>query len=111
MNKELTPLEALEIIYNSQDIMGGHDSFWKAYRIIENALKEYDGLQFAFKITNRNEGKRIHYKLKALEIIKNKRVNTQRLFQVNNAEEYNEIYSIGCLLKQEEYELLREILK
>ena len=72
MNKELTPLEALEIIYNSQDIMGGHDKFWEAYRVIEKAVKEYLGFQIVFKLSNRNEGKKVHDKLKALKIIVNK---------------------------------------
>lgn len=36
MNKVL---EALLVIYNSQDIMGGCDDFWKAFRVIEKAIK------------------------------------------------------------------------
>lgn len=36
MSKEL---EALEVIYDSQDIQGGYDDFWEAYRNIEKAVK------------------------------------------------------------------------
>lgn len=31
--------DALKTIYNSQDIMGGYDDFWEAYRMIETAVK------------------------------------------------------------------------
>lgn len=39
INKELTPLEALNFIYNLEDLQGGRDEFWKAYRIIEKELE------------------------------------------------------------------------
>lgn len=116
MNKELTPLKALEIIYNSQDIMGGHDKFWEAYRIIEKALKEYTGFQIVFKLSNRNEGKKIHDELLALEIIKEKRVDVNDLMSFVKLKAYNN-YVCACddndkrKLTQEEYELLKEVLK
>lgn len=62
MSKEL---EALKVIYNSQDIQGGYDEFWKAYRIIEKSIK-------------------------ALEIIKEKRmIWFDYLFKVNTYKQYN----------------------
>ena len=36
MNKGL---EALKVIYDLEDLQGGRDEFWKAYRIIEKELK------------------------------------------------------------------------
>ena len=40
--------DALKVIYDSQDIMGGHDDFWKAYRTIEKALKALEVLKECF---------------------------------------------------------------
>ena len=77
--------DALKVIYDSQDIMGGHDDFWKAYRTIEKALK-------------------------ALEIIENKGLLTlyrdQRLakFYVGN-------FACSLEITEEEYKLLKEVLK
>ena len=34
--------KALQVIYNSQDIMGGYDDFWEAYRRIEYTLKAFE---------------------------------------------------------------------
>lgn len=47
-------------------------------------------------------------KLKALEIIKAKRVNVEWLLETENVEEYNE--SLYVNLTQEEYELLKKVL-
>ena len=76
-NKELTALEALSVIYNLEDLQGGKDEFWKAYRIIENALKDYE-MEHTLRIRLENinyelvrEKQENEKKLKALEIIKN----------------------------------------
>ena len=42
--------DALKVIYDSQDIMGGHDDFWKAYRTIETALKALEIIKSFFMI-------------------------------------------------------------
>ena len=47
-------------------------------------------------------------KTKALEIIKNKKVNVKWLLNSNSYEEYNKWYDIP--LTQEEYDLLKEVL-
>ena len=49
-------------------------------------------------------------KLKALEIIKKKRVNIQALFYSSSCEDYNKHYNHYEDLTQEEYELLKEVL-
>lgn len=43
-------LEALKVIYNSQDIQGGYDEFWEAYRIIEKDLKALEIIKEKIKI-------------------------------------------------------------
>ena len=52
-------------------------------------------------------------KLKVLEIVKEKKVNVAMLYQVKNCEEYNAIipHQPERKLTQEEYDLLKEILK
>ena len=47
--------------------------------------------------------------LKVLKIIKEKRVNVEWLLETENVEEYNE--SLYNNLTQEEYDLLKEVLK
>ena len=87
--------DALKVIYDSQDIMGGHDDFWKAYRTIEKALK-------------------------ALEIIKNKEVDVGLLLACESEPEYlnrccNRYWTNDKCgwkrLSQEEYKFLKEVLK
>lgn len=89
MNKVL---EALLVIYNSQDIMGGYDDFWKAFRVIEKAIK-------------------------VLEIIKKKRVDITTLFDCRDAQEYNRWVGVRSHysyrpfeITQEEFEILKEVL-
>lgn len=83
-------LEALKVIYNSQDILGGYDDFWEAYRTIEKELK-------------------------ALEIIKEKQVDVEWFKRTNNSYSYNQgilISGGSCgALTHEEYELLTEVLQ
>lgn len=50
-------------------------------------------------------------KLKALEIFKKKQIEIDWLPRTNNVEEYNMPFTIPAKLTQEEYELLKEILK
>ena len=52
----------------------------------------------------------IEKELKALEIIKKKRVLIDVLLELNTLEDYNEFKSKKEQLTQEEYDLLREVL-
>lgn len=93
MSKELTTSEALNILYNHEDLQGGHDEYWKAYRFIEKQLQ-------------------------ALEIIKGKKVNVSLLFNTKDYWDYNDhvcraqiyLHSNSECLTQEEYDLLRKEL-
>lgn len=96
MTKELTPLEALEIIYNLEDLQGGRDDFWNAYRVIKKALKDYK---------------------KSLEIIKNTfsiKFRTNVFFdKVCYVMEINNIYALNevpIFLSKENYVLLKKML-
>lgn len=96
MIKELTPLQALEKIGNAEtkDTSFGTEiktNLSNEYRIIENSLK-------------------------ALEIIKKKKVDTYFLMQTDTLEEYNNsLHTCSWFpnyeLTQEEYKLLKENLK
>lgn len=110
MNKELTPLEALENIkhIDCYEDDGGHyvgyakDVYPKDFDIIESAFKRldlYDNLVGIVAIQDTNK------KLKALEIIKD-------LFEVwedNGTYHLRPLYDIMKLTK-EEYDLLKEVL-
>lgn len=80
MNKGL---EALKIIYELEDLQGGRDEFWKAYRIIEKELK-------------------------AFQIIKEKLVDVNWLKGCDELQDYNWCNNVE--LTQEEYDLLKEAL-
>lgn len=87
MDKELTPLEALNTIYNLEDLQGGRDEFWKAYRIIEKSVK-------------------------ALEIIKEKGNFLWLQYDEYDNKYYiydNESYQHNEITK-EEYDILKEVL-
>lgn len=112
--------DALNVIYNSQDIMGGYDEFWKAYRTIEAELKEKEEIDNAIAYgggiyaVNGIIGKQ----LKALEIIYTKEVDINWLtLQFEGADikdviEYVENYPTMCSdkpLTADEVTLLKEI--
>ena len=88
MKKELTLKEALDILENHEDILGGHDDYWEAYRFIEKQLK-------------------------ALEIIKEKKVDIAYLIACVSYDTYKYLFSRGLkyLLTKEEFNFLREALK
>lgn len=82
--------------------------------IIRNALENHQDLT---EYTDTLQGDRDYWwniaiknenKLKALEIIKEKRVNVDWLLETDNVEEYNE--SLYVELTKEEYDLLKEVL-
>lgn len=83
--------KALKVIYDSQDIMGGKDEFWKAYRVIEKAIK-------------------------ALKIIKeNCSIYTESLYPLGPAEVWNVYLNMRGYIadkeKEEKFDLLKEVLK
>ena len=83
MNKELTPLQALE----------------KLKKCYKNELKNvsyYNNLALKYK--------------KALEIIKNKEVNVFIFLHSGDLETYNDMVEDNRKLTQEEYDLLKEVL-
>lgn len=140
MNKKLTPLENLKILeeqFGSKKIYICANSSNKEYlykdlyfKPIEIALKDYELLKErtrldSFECLLRLElilprGKEllipVAKQLKALEIIKEKRVDTYFLMQTDTLEEYNKsLHTCSWFpsyeLTQEEYDLLKEVLK
>ena len=123
MNKELTPLQAFEnIIVDLTPHLKNANT--EEIKIVETALRN----QFNLELENRtlqmnldlgavlakglqerlDENKK---KLKALEIIKNKRVDTQLLKDSKNLNDYNWcVHTKDRALTKEEYELLKEVL-
>jgi len=106
MNKELTPLEALENLWYGQKTT-------ENYKIIETALKDYEhrlALAKEYKDVN-NVAKR----LKALEIIKEKLVDIEVLkYALQNnydCDYYNATMDklTDRYLTKQEYELLKEV--
>ena len=82
----MTSLEALKFIYDLEDIQGGRDEFWEAYRIIEKDLK-------------------------ALDIIRNKKVIYIHLLKKSKElKEYNNSIISSEELTEEEWKLLKEQL-
>ena len=112
MSKEL---EALDRLFNSN--LNNYE-YRKEYDLIETALKVYEKIKLEYseiKIYHYDllkENERLHNqkakKLKAFEIIKDKRVNADWLLETENVEEYNE--SLYNDLTQEEFDLLKEVL-
>ena len=118
--KELTPLEAFNKFLEYVDtptkmhlMTFGDEKGLERYRVlrtqIETALKEYEGAKNHIKALN-EERIENSLKLKALEIIKEKRVNVQALFYSSSCEDYNKHYTHYEDLTQEEYNLLKEVL-
>lgn len=80
MKEKLTISKALEILYNHEDILGGHDDYWKAYCFIEKQLK-------------------------ALEIIKDCCIVAK---YPNNTYELS--FAIKKTISKEDYEILKKVL-
>ena len=125
MSKQLTPLEALWKLYTYDDLKSRNpiaylleqENLSKYYKTIEKALKR---LVIIDKL-NEKHYEETQKKLKALEIIKEKVVCMEVLLDASNVDEYNTIigyhkthsYSnYNCAyLTQEEFDLLKEVLK
>ena len=108
-----TPLEALNNIKNL--FIGSPINPTQQLEIIETSLKDTEKLKKCYK----NELKNVSYYnylavkyKKALEIIKEKRVDVALLFYVSNADMYNKAKQFynHHKLTQEEFELLKEVL-
>lgn len=113
MSKELTPLEAFTQLIckiSVSTMKTNHEEL----HIIETALKDYEELKIVAKPLTDEEKKSINNvakRLKALEIIKEKGLNVD-YFQRSCDEEYKEsIFCIERLLTQEQFDLLKEVLK
>lgn len=122
INKELAPLKALETIKNAPTIYVGCGSdIYTRYshecKLIETALKDYEKkTKLAKEYADVNN---VAKRLKALEIIKNKRVNVRAFLKCCQMEDGLTIYNNQCddkqekeskELTQEEYDLLKEVL-
>lgn len=99
MNKELTPLEALRKLYWDKAV---NNEYGYNGRSKENNEKFYQECKELNDI--------IEKELKALEIIKSKRVNLEFLKCSENYEQYCLICSYGNEISKEEYDLLKEVL-
>ena len=77
--------------------------------IIEKELKEYDGAKNHIEALHKERVEN-SLKLKALDIIKNKKVDTVMFFWNVSLRDYNNIHSRKEKLTQEEYNLLKEVL-
>lgn len=120
MSKELEALENLR-----QWVLGEYNDDIKernAYEIVEKELKEYENLQLKHR-SMQDAVLDDFKKLKALEIIKNKRVNVRCLtvycLKLNDTyKDYLDVFNYcdNCwdlgeiLLTSEEYNLLKEVL-
>lgn len=114
MSKELSPLEAVEKIReinyfeDDQEVIEDCFGLEEYLSIIESALKRLESVDRIGEMFCVNVDK----KLKALEIIKEKRVNACEIINSKDVREYN--WSIHTPKKypltQEEYDLLKEVL-
>lgn len=114
MSKELTPLEALNILVGMAVVQQ------RAYTIkpiIEKALKETERLKTSYleNLLNEESKEYIYKKLKVLEIVKEKKVDVDLLLKSLDSEMYNVVFENWNRpernqLTQEEYELLKEVL-
>lgn len=115
INKELAPLKALEILKKRQWVDIEH--YTALCEFIETALKDYEKkTKLAKEYADINN---VAKRLKALEIIKNKRVNVRAFLKCCQMEDGLTIYNNQCddkqekeskELTQEEYDLLKEVL-
>ena len=135
MEKELTPLEAWKELktqiagaqFCRLDLNGGTPQITTMlirdtglFEIIERALNRLEFLEeadnsFTFFFGGREAGKTaftmsIFNRLKALEIIKEKRVDTYWLRTAENLSRYNLGVGTNQALKKKEYDLLKEVI-
>lgn len=121
----MTPLESLELV--KKDIDDGIEHKYididfasellRLLAIIETALKDYEHMQdIHYVIVGKREGgisekKRIIKKLQALQIIKEKVVLIDVLFESETLQDYNDFKKKKEQLTQEEFDLLKKTFK
>lgn len=125
MNKELTLLEVFSKVLDIICCQKHDDNLQKYLDIIENALKKYELIKEQTKLDSFEcllrleeilpRGKEllipVARQLKALEIVKEKRVDVQVLHYSIDRFEYNKRLVYGeKSLTEEEYDLLKEVL-
>jgi len=115
MSKELEALERInEIVLPYSEAKQGYlrprDVCPNEFSIIETALKDYENLQL--KHSSMQDVVLDDFKkIKALEIIKEKNVSIVWLKNCKDRSEYNDLADKEEQLTQEEYELLKEVLR
>lgn len=113
MSKELSPLEALSKLYLAYG--PAHQiTFKKRYKlkeIIKAALKDYEKKTKLAK--EYADVDNVAKRLKALEIIKEKQVNVQWIMVCDTYKDYYKRFNEFFIeyLTQEEFDLLKEVLK
>ncbi len=116
MSKQLTPLKALERIKNAPTIYVGcasdvYTRYSHECKIIETALKEYE-LMKEIRITARFDLAQVNKEHKALEIIKEKKVDADEIYHKDYEwyllDHKNDDKSL--ILTKEEFDLLKEVL-
>ena len=101
-------LEALERLKKGVDTNLWDGNEYDDLDLIEKELKGYERM---LKVFGLKELANTENKLKALEIIKNKRVNILWFIICNNINEYNNnVHWENAQLTQEEFNLLKEVL-
>jgi len=105
MTKEL---EALQDLSKLVFIYGGVEQ----YRIIENALKDYEFLKEEKLVLSAcRDLPNLKKKLRVLDIIKEKRVNIEYIKCCDTYEQYKIICSYWNEITEEEFNLLKDVLK
>lgn len=117
MGKELTPLEALGRIIQYNDLRNPVRGQTHLIDIIETALKNNEHLEKEICFVKTMEDLTIEAmkdkKLKALEIIKERKVDIHNLLNSKTVEQYNGYahwLGFNGNLTPKEYNLLREVL-
>ena len=116
MSKELETLKSIKFgCCNFEN----RELYKDEFEIIEKALKDYEKIKFEYSELRTyhydllKENERLHNqkvkKLKALEIIKEKKVNVNCIISGWSLWKYNS-YKTHINLTKEEYELLKEVL-
>jgi len=115
MSKELEALKRLYEHLDAEDLSGDNyyinDNASKDFDIIENALKRLDELDTWINQSNTTKIKALNNKLKALEVIKEKKVNLEYIKCCENYEQYKTVCSYWNEITQEEFDLLKETLE
>lgn len=116
MNKELSPLEALNNL--TEYLTGSYRDCFSELSIIKQALKNYEiYVKYAERMEKEQKTltKRLKKQDEVLRIVKEKKVAVDELIRCiekeeNSLEEYNNFAGDENSLTQEEYDLLKKVL-